>query len=302
MNINHIPFLLEIYHCGSINKAAQNLYISQPQISRILGNIEKEIGFKIFFRTPAGVELTQEGRTFMDSIRVIYTEVKKIESIPSLYKEKEDLSIACIYSRFIFQMFLQFRTSFPMEGVRDSFLEDIYDKVIERVVSQEVRIGIISRVRSLPGALTAQLERYGLDVIEVYKSIPTLIYMSHNHPLAKEECLIPSLLEGQPMVYFHNSDLKFIEELLKGKRYGVDLLVSDRASLLEAIDSGKYISISNTGSEKVTQGQKYKYLPVEGLEGSSEICCIKPKRYDLSPREKAFLKFLSQSFQKNYFS
>lgn len=297
MNINHIPFIMEIYHCRSINKAAQNLFISQPQLSRILRSIENEIGFKIFSRTPEGVELTLQGRTFMDSIEIINTEAKKIETIASFSKENKDLSIACIFSRFIFQMFLQFRQNYPMEGVRDSFMECIYDRVIERVVSQEARIGIISRIMNLPGSLSEQLERYGLEVIEIHKPIPTYVFMSCEHPLADEEYLTLDIVEKQSMVYFYQSDLEYLEGLFQGRKHNIDLLVSDRASLLEAIDGGKYISISNTGSEKVTDRTKYKYLPIKGMEGSSEICCIKPSRYILSSREKEFLRFLTMGFQ-----
>ena len=55
MNTNHIAILLEVESCRSISKAAQNLYMSQPQVSNIIRNLEEENGFPIFVRTRSGV-------------------------------------------------------------------------------------------------------------------------------------------------------------------------------------------------------------------------------------------------------
>jgi DNA-binding transcriptional LysR family regulator len=46
---------------GSVNRAADNLGMSQPTLSRRLRELERYIGAPLFFRTPSGVKLTQEG-------------------------------------------------------------------------------------------------------------------------------------------------------------------------------------------------------------------------------------------------
>jgi DNA-binding transcriptional LysR family regulator len=46
---------------GSVNRAADSLGMSQPTLSRRLRELERYVGAPLFFRTPSGVKLTQEG-------------------------------------------------------------------------------------------------------------------------------------------------------------------------------------------------------------------------------------------------
>lgn len=300
MNTNHIPILLEVCHCSSINKAAQNLFISQPQISHIIRSAEEEAGFPIFHRTRSGVSTTPQGELYLDSLRHISEELEKIAAIPSQFSEKQDISVSAVYSRFLFQAFLDFQAQSPALGVTDCFLEDMYDAVIEKVVSQKVRIGLLFRIKALPGLIARQLERYGLEVLPLYDGIPSLAFMSNKHPLAREQSLFLEQLQKEPIVYFQGADLEYLGRLLQRKTNIAQLLVSDRASLLEAVDSGKYLSLSTTSSEQVSETSKYTYLPVEDLNYVSEVCCIKPKIYKLTSREKQLLQFLKKTFAQCY--
>lgn len=300
MNTNHIPILLEVGRCHSINKAAQNLFLSQPQVSHIIRNVEDEVGFSIFHRTRSGVTATAQGELYLDSLRIISQELAKIQSIPSQFAEQQDICVAAAYSRFLFRAFLDFQQQVPAPGVTDCFLEDMYDEVIEKVVSRQVRLGLIFRFNTFPGLISRQLERYGLESIPLYQGLPTLAFLSRNHPLAKETSLSLLQLRSQPIVYFRGADLEYLNSLLQRSGDVVQLLISDRASLLEAIDGGHYLSLSNTCSEKVSQTSRYIYLPVEGMEYLSEACCIKPRLYELTTREKRFIRFLQNTFCQYY--
>ena len=44
MNMKHIQYLVEIERVRSISQAAENLYIGQPNLSRILREVEEEVG------------------------------------------------------------------------------------------------------------------------------------------------------------------------------------------------------------------------------------------------------------------
>jgi len=72
MQTKHFDYVREIAHCGSITKAAENLWMSQQALSRILESIENEIGFKIFERTNKGVIATSKGeKVLRDFERII---------------------------------------------------------------------------------------------------------------------------------------------------------------------------------------------------------------------------------------
>lgn len=56
---------------GSVNRAAANLGMSQPTLSRRLSELERRLGAPLFFRTPLGVRLTQEGEELYSSAGMV---------------------------------------------------------------------------------------------------------------------------------------------------------------------------------------------------------------------------------------
>ena len=76
MNLQHLKYALEVEKTGSISKAAENLYINQPHLSKSIRELEANIGISIFDRTSKGVFCVQRneicgihvGKSVMDSI------------------------------------------------------------------------------------------------------------------------------------------------------------------------------------------------------------------------------------------
>ena len=67
-HLSQYHIFYETAKCGSISKAAKNLYISQPAVSKSIQNLESNLGVKLFCRNPRGVTLTEEGQTLFKYI------------------------------------------------------------------------------------------------------------------------------------------------------------------------------------------------------------------------------------------
>lgn len=65
MNLLHLKYAIEIEKTQSINKAAENLYMGQPNLSRAIKELERSMGVKIFQRTSKGMIPTPEGIEFL---------------------------------------------------------------------------------------------------------------------------------------------------------------------------------------------------------------------------------------------
>ena len=65
MTFQQLNYLVEISKCGSINKAAQKLFLSQSGISIAIKELEEELNKKFFIRTNRGVTFTPEGKEFL---------------------------------------------------------------------------------------------------------------------------------------------------------------------------------------------------------------------------------------------
>lgn len=67
--MNLIKYFILLLFIGSITKAANSLYISQPAITKTIKKLETELGITLFNRGPKGVVLTQNGKIFYDFIK-----------------------------------------------------------------------------------------------------------------------------------------------------------------------------------------------------------------------------------------
>ena len=62
MTFQQLTYVVEISKCGSINKAAHKLFLSQSGISTAVRELEEELGIQFFVRSNRGVEFTPEGK------------------------------------------------------------------------------------------------------------------------------------------------------------------------------------------------------------------------------------------------
>ncbi len=87
MRTEHIILALNIARENSISKAAEALYISQPNASNMLKALEKELGYALFERTPTGMRLTEKGKAFVELAATIERSLQAISQIPDPVKQ-----------------------------------------------------------------------------------------------------------------------------------------------------------------------------------------------------------------------
>jgi len=75
MNTKQMEYILELARTKNFNRAAENLYISQPALTYQIKTAEEEIGFNIFERSGKGVYVTPAGEQFIVAIANILDEL-----------------------------------------------------------------------------------------------------------------------------------------------------------------------------------------------------------------------------------
>lgn len=71
ISIDQMKYFIAIVEYGSLNKASQHLYISQPALTKQLALLEKSLKRSLLLRTPAGMKLTPSGRYFYERCNTI---------------------------------------------------------------------------------------------------------------------------------------------------------------------------------------------------------------------------------------
>ena len=71
MNIDQLRYVFEAARSGSISRAAESLYLSQPSVSEAITKLEKELGEPLFHRHKKGVSLTAFGTEILPYVQNI---------------------------------------------------------------------------------------------------------------------------------------------------------------------------------------------------------------------------------------
>ncbi|EKQ56818.1 MULTISPECIES: LysR family transcriptional regulator [unclassified Clostridium] len=77
ISVDQMKYFIDIVEQGSLNKAAQHLFISQPALTKQLGILEKSMQSTLLTRTPNGIKLTPSGRYFYERSKVIISMINE---------------------------------------------------------------------------------------------------------------------------------------------------------------------------------------------------------------------------------
>ena len=120
----HYDYYRIFYHvaqCGSFTKAANKLGASQPNSTRSMNRLEKQLGCKLFRRSVRGVELTQEGERLMTHVEIAYRHLRAAEEELTQERQLKNgvLSIGASETAlhlFLLERLQWFRQAYP--GIR----------------------------------------------------------------------------------------------------------------------------------------------------------------------------------------
>lgn len=80
IDLNLYKVFYSVAMTGNITKAAENLYISQPAVTKSIRQLESSLGGALFIRTKKGVTLTEEGKVLLEYVKNILEEAKNAQN------------------------------------------------------------------------------------------------------------------------------------------------------------------------------------------------------------------------------
>ena len=103
MTITQIKYFITVVKCASYTKAAEQLFISQPALSRHIKNMEEELNIQLFVRTNNGIHLTPAGSSLYVGMLDLYQNyiemVNKAEKIQKGLNGSLKIGILDVYKR-----------------------------------------------------------------------------------------------------------------------------------------------------------------------------------------------------------
>lgn len=188
MNLLHLKYIVEVEKTNSITKAAQNLFMGQPNLSRAIKELEKDIGITIFKRTARGVEPTRKGTEFLSYTKTILSQVNELEY---LYKPCEvdeiKFNISVPRATYVSVAFSEFVNSLNEEREINIFFKETNSmEAINDVHSGDSSLGIIRYQKLYENYFIAFLKDLDLKYEPLWE-FDLCLLMSKDHPLAHME-------------------------------------------------------------------------------------------------------------------
>lgn len=289
--------MIEVVDTGNISTAAQNLFISQPSLSKALQELEEEIGFKLFLRTNKGVVLSTNGSEFLSYARQVVEQMSLLEQrFVNAKPMRQNFSISTHHYAFVVEAFVSFVQKYALDEY-EFHLQDTktYD-ILENVRLLRSEIGVIYLNNFNQKVMKSILKNYDLQFTALFEAEPH-VFISSNHPLAKKACIALSDLEPYPCLRFEQGEQNsfyFSEEILSILMHEKSIYVSDRATIFNLMIGLKGYTISTGVINANLNGNGIIAIPLN-VDDRITVGWIASKKVKLSPLANRFIKELEET-------
>ena len=144
MTLQQIYYALEVASVGSMNKAAEKLYISQPTLTSAIRDIEAELGIVMFSRNSRGVSLTVEGADFLEKARQLYQQYELLlDGYSEEAKAKQKFAVSTQHYSFAVKAFVDTIKPYDTLNYEFAIRETKTYEVIQDVALGRSDLGIL---------------------------------------------------------------------------------------------------------------------------------------------------------------
>ena len=235
MTLQQLRYVVTIAEIGTISKAAEELFVSQPSLTKALKELEKEMQITIFDRTIKGIHVSREGEIFLGYARQVLEQAALIEE---KYKHKsggkQEFCISTQHYSFAVKAFVDMAREFDMSKYEFAIRETRTGEVIRDVNTMKSEIGVLYLCDFNRKSMTKLLKNDNLEFHHLI-DCQAYVYLWKNHPLAKEASIRFEQLEKYPCLSFEqgdNSSFYLAEEILSTNEYPQVIKANDRATML----------------------------------------------------------------------
>lgn len=300
MTLIQLIYAVKIADVKSMNKAASELFVSQPALSGAIRELEDEIHTELFIRSNRGIVITTEGEEFLRYARQmveLHTLMGERYIEEKQYKKK--FSVSMQHYSFAVEAFIKLANQLTVATKPDGkesggpFLSEfelaVHEtktyEVIENIKNFRSEIGVLFLNDFNEKVLKKIFADNDLEFIPLF-DCGISVYLSKFHPLSGKEKLSLEELSDYPCLSFEQGEKNsfyFAEEVLSTLDYKQIIKADDRATMLnlmvgmkgytlcsgiicEELNGGDYLSIPLDTQDKMTIGYlKRKKIPLTFL-------------------------------------
>lgn len=238
MTLAQLKYIIAVAECGTISKAAEKLYISQPSLTTSIKDLESEFGIEIFSRTNKGVILTSDGEEFLGYARQVISQTRLMEEHYSgATAARHQFCVSTQHYSFSIEAFVKLLKEYGGEQYDFRIRETQTYEIIEDVAKLKSEVGVLYLNQFNETVLRKLLREHDLKFTRLFIAKPH-VFVGADNPLAKKEVLTLEDLAPYPRLSYEQGDhnsFYFSEEILSTLESKKDIMVCDRATLFNLL-------------------------------------------------------------------
>ncbi len=236
MTIQQLRYAVEVEKCRSITVAAENLHMSQPNLSRALRELEDALGFPIFNRTPRGIMPTAKGEEFLHYAISILKRFDEMAERYAVRKQTEQtFRLSAPRSGYIAAAFQAFATQAGRQTVLD-YKETNALRAIRNVTEDGYDLGIVRYQADYESHFLDTFQEKGLAHREIW-SFRYLLTIRADQPEAQMAALKEEDIHGWMKILQGDTYVPSLPRRKLVREEPNRIHIYDRASALELLST-----------------------------------------------------------------
>jgi DNA-binding transcriptional LysR family regulator len=297
MELRHLRYFVAVAESENVSKAALQLHVSQPAVSRQVRDLEQELGFQLFVRSAKSLHLTEAGRIFLQESQAVLQRaeeaVKAGQAVAAASLGELHIGYApSPTARMLPPTLRAFQERLPRVRVR---LHDLStEEMLAGVQEGKLQMALIVRPNraSLRGLHFEELARDSMCVA-----------MAPDHAFARLRSVTPAQLATEPLITLTRKDYPEYHEYLASLFAGTNAKPKiaeehdSASSLIAAVESGCGVAIMGQ-SLICSVGQRLKLVPLSPAPEPLVLGAIWLKK-GLTEPARRFLESAQEAIAKN---
>jgi DNA-binding transcriptional LysR family regulator len=293
--LNHV---VAVAHRGSFTKAAQSVGVTQSGITKSIADLERELGYSIFYRTSRGALLTEEGREFVERA------ARLLEDAKSLLKGSRDRAdpYAGVLRVGVCPASLEWLLADPLSlllsrhgGIKFEIIGASFERMIQllRNGSVDVAIGFEAAF-----AEWSDIRRERVAILQ------GALFARKHHPIMAKAPITTSDLAAYDFVVPSDSRPYgiVIRELYesRGIEWQKHLHIVDSFPIVRRIVATSDVIGVTTAEYSATAAFAASFDLIRGINPfePSPLCCAVRSRWEPKPAVRAFLQVMRERLSK----
>lgn len=302
MDLKQLQYFVVSVDSGSLKKASEILYASQPHVSKTIKSLEAELQVELLKRMPRGVEVTKAGRKVYKYACRVLMEAGRIQNV----QEEDDRHMLCIAANSndrlacLFQSFYADRMQLQMHAwYRECGTEEIF-RLVHRHAAE---LGFVYVDEKQMTAFKQNLEYRHLVFEALGKTGPRL-FAGPESPLYKAQSVTMKELKNLDYVQMQDEQDNLSIQLLQRsedyqyhRRCGRLLTTGNRHLLLKMVEDTSLCSISCGLCPDLMGCKTIRGIVIRGTEGSVTFGYVQRRRDKLSSEAEQFTEYVKKHYE-----